>query len=261
MFFRKYEKRLGKKEILMKRFVICLLIASILLLISCKDETKASTATPENESWQGTATDGSSYEPGPGVDISVYSLDELDNMRKMVSSSNEEEWDDYMKSVSHGKAKKEDFVYFLSLVDSIPYVRTIDGDITWLSYSSGQSVDTGKSYKVLYILTESPSGVWIRYEYVLSETNVSSRIEEVVRQKENESLITSPILSKDGKVTIVTETRHDHPSEPGVVILWNANVNGIYTVIYYYTPDADQVDASELFGKLSVGRIDTAIEE
>lgn len=246
----------------MKKIFICLLIISIFLLISCQNMPNNPVIDKVESVIENDNTVGDpNYEPSPGIDISIYSIDELENMEKMIFSSNEKELDDYMQGVSGGgRRKKEDFIYFINLVNSIPYVSMLDGNIVWISYSKGNSQSTGKEFEILYITTESMNGDWMRYEYVLSETNVSSRIEEDVLKLENKSLITHPILSKDGNVTIFTETRERESSGTGDIVRWHAVVGGIYTRIVYYTSDTTQANTIEILSNSSIANIKTDIK-
>ncbi len=244
----------------MKRLLICLLAISLFLLFGCQNRnTNGGTdveGTPSEEI-SGDENDLVFISPDTIWGIDVRSIGELNEVRHKLSCS-DEEFNEYFGS----RMTKENLAYFLDLVDSIPYVPIVDGDIIWISYCHERSIDSGKYVKSLIISTESENGEWTRLQYRFSVSDEPDVDEPVTTPPPQDATVfTPPILSDDGEISVFAERRGDHPSGTGDFIEWYAHVDGIYTVIYYHVPDADLVDTSELFGKLSVGRIDTTIEE
>ena len=244
----------------MKKVLICLLTISLFLLFGCQNRnTNGGTdveGTPSEEI-SGDENDLVFISPDTIWGIDVRSIGELNEVRHKLSCS-DEEFNEYFGS----RMTKENLAYFLDLVDSIPYVPIVDGDIIWISYCHERSIDSGKYLKSLIISTEPENGEWTRLSYMFSISDEPDVDEPVTTSPPQEAtLFATPILSDDGGISVFAERRGDHPSGTGDFIEWYAHVDGIYTVIYYYVPDADQVDTSELFGQLSVCRIGTTIEE
>ena len=94
-----------------------------------------------------------------GASIEVRSIEELETMRQMATSSDRAAVEEYLRSVS-GADDQKDLIRFLALVDSVPYPVILEGDITWISYSFGNSVDTGKEYKILYLRRAKLGCIW-----------------------------------------------------------------------------------------------------
>ncbi len=244
----------------MKRFITILLAIGVLLLFGCQNgDTNGGTdveGTPSGEI-PGGENDLVFISPDTIWGIEVRSIEELNQVKHKLSCSDEE-----FKEYFGYRMTKENLAYFLDLVDSIPYVPIVDGDIVWINYCYERTIDSGKYVKSLIISTESKNGEWTRFSYMFSISDEPDVDEPVTTPPPQDATVfTPPILSDDGEISVFAERRGDHPSGTGDFIEWYAHVDGIYTVIYYYVPDADQVDTSELFGQLSVGRIDTTIED
>ena len=74
-------------------------------------------------------------EPPISISISVDSLAELDKMREMISCTDEEVLNNYLRSLSGGGARsRDDLILFLNVLDSLPILEIIDGEIIWISY-------------------------------------------------------------------------------------------------------------------------------
>ena len=235
----------------MKKVLICLLAISLFLLFACQNgNTDGGTdieGTPPGET-PGGENDQVFISPDTIWGISIRSMQELDEMRQMLSFS-DEEFNDY----SRHNLTKENLAYFLELVDSIPYVPIVDGDIVWIDYSYERTIDSRKYVKDLIVSTESDNGESIRLQYIFSISDEPDVDETVTTPPpQDATLHIPPILSDDGEISVFAERRGDHPSGIGDFIEWYAHVDGIYTRIYYHTLDADKVDTNELFSKLSI---------
>ena len=177
-------------------------------------------------------------------------------MRQMTVCDNEEQLDKYLQSISNfGIHSKEDLLTFVKLIDSLPHISFLDGNITWICFSHSISQDTGKETIVVYVATESPSGDWTRVEYILSVTDINKKISEESISIDASNLLKAPIKSLDGKLTLHTETRELHPSGKGTMINWIGEANGIFTRIYYYTGNPKNVKTENLLNNLSVSNI------
>jgi hypothetical protein len=230
----------GERRMTMKKLLFICMIA-LVVFTAC--QTHSSDGT--NDIF-GEASEPSSY-------IGVRSLAELEIMREMVNSNDADAVEQYLRSVEGGGAhSKKDLKQFLSIVDSAPYAVLIEGDITWISYSVGQSIDTGKDYKMLFITTEASNGDWVRIEYNLLEKDVATNINAAVEATSN-SLLSQPMQSSDKKVTLYTETREPHPSGTGTTIVWIAEIDGVYARIVYYTVyDEDAVTTTDVCDRMYV---------
>ena len=192
-------------------------------------------------------------DPGePPTVIEVRSLEDLLMMKEMIACEDKELVQEYLAGWG---ISKDDLISFVSLVETTPYVPLVEGKITWISYMTGISVDTNEPYKILYVSTETDDGDWVRLEYLLSVKDVEDKIARELADEGTKSLITSPLHSKDGKITFHIETREKHPTYPGDVINWVANVDGIFTRVVYYTTDADKVVTTDMLSKVEASQI------
>lgn len=238
-----------------KIFIVFILIP--FLLVGCQVNKHNAENFDEINSVTDNSSDGFQNEPLPNEMISIRSIGELARMREMISCTNKKELNDYLLSVEGGGAhSKDDLIKFIDLVDSIPYIALIDGDISWISYSRGQSQSTGEEYEILYVTTQSENGDWVRLEYILSVANISEEITEETANLVSQSLISQPIVSNDKKVIIHSETREKHVSGTGDLIKWIADIDGIYTNIVCYTSNAENIDTNKLLGKINLSSID-----
>ena len=199
-------------------------------------------------------------DPGePPRSIEVRSWQELLEMKEMIACEDDERVQQYLSGIDGGLVQsKDDLIAFVSLVEKNPHVDIIDGEITWISYMIGTSVDTNEPYEILYISTISDNGDWVRLEYLLSVKDVEGKIAKEASEKGTVSLITEPLCSKDGKITFHMETREKHPTDPGDVINWVANVEGIFTRVVYYTANASKVVTSNRLSEVEVSHVPTS---
>lgn len=189
--------------------------------------------------------------------ISINSLEKLKEMRQMVECEDEETLKLFMRSVNGGGAdSREDLVEFLQLIDSLPILNFFDGTVTWISHETGNSIDTGAYYDVIYVSTEAENGDWTRIEYLLSYDDVPT---EMQKRKEKgefaDSTIKNPIQSKDDKIKVYAEKRKKHPMGTGDLINWTLDVDGIFVWVFYYTNNADSVITEDVFDKVNIVNI------
>ena len=222
---------------------LLLLVCISLMLVGCQSQIDGGTSDKQNDD-----TNLVLGEPGPS--ISVRSIAALEEMRKMISCTDEKELKQYLQSVEGGGANsKEDLEKFIKLVDAIPYIPLIDGDISWINCSSGISEDTGKQTSVLFVTTKSQSGEWIRFEYNLMAVDASATIDEKLSQMSETEILIKPIQSKDKKLTVYSESRDEQ------TIVWTVNIDGVFARVIYHTNTPDEVNASDMFSNGLVSRI------
>lgn len=169
--------------------------------------------------------------------ISVRSLNELNQMREMLSCNDEEALKTYFRSIAGGSVdSKDDLKKFLSLIDSLPYFELIEGEIVWIAYYKGVSEDTGKPYEFVYISSEASNGEWTRIEYNLSETDVSAKL------KDEKTVFSEPARYADEKLTLYSKSTKKLSDRKGDIIQWVADIDGILSNIVYYSLDESDVE-------------------
>ncbi len=156
---------------------------------------------------------------------------------------------------SIGIQSKSELIKFVKLMNAIPNITLIDGDVTNITYSHTYSQDTGKETAVVYVLTQSENGDWTRIEYVLSVSDVYQKIMDEKSELGYDTLMSSPIQGADGRLLLYIETRQTHPSENGTMIQWVGQMDGIFVRVFYYTEDAKHIDAQDLFEHASAGEL------
>ena len=199
---------------------------------------------------------GDKAEQNPGETINVRSIEELNYMRSMLLCTDNEMLANYLRSIEGGGAhSKEDIEKFIDIVDSVPIFKIIEGDISWISYSTGQSNETGDPYEILYISIQSNKEDWVRFEYMLSVTDVAEEAASKAEKITANTIASKPISSKDERITFYSEVREKHVSGIGDTIQWIATIDGIYTNIVYYSTSANVVDTNEVVNNIQVSNL------
>jgi len=242
----------------MKNILFITVMIYSLLLVGChpsfihsNDIGSSPNGDQSSESLQKETND-----PLPSESIDVRSLAELNEMRQMISCTDDEKLNQYLLSVEGGGAhSRDDLIGFLKIIDSLPFPALIEGDIVWLSHSRGQSQDTGENYDIVYISTQAPCGDWVRIEYYLSVSNIEDKIEAESLKLTASSILLKPIQNANGDITIFSETREIHPTGTGNMIKWIASIDGIFANVIYYTENADAIVADDLYRNLTLSHI------
>ena len=234
----------------MKKLFLFLLVVVLLVFTGCQETSLGSDEKCTDSSKENV------YEQLPDEKISVRSIEELDYMRSMLLCTDNEILANYLRSIEGGGAhSKEDIEKFIDIVDSVPIFEIIEGDISWISYSTGQSNETGDIYEILYITTQSNQGDWVRFEYMLSVSDASKEIVSQTNKIAANSIVSKPISSKDNRVTLYSEVRDKHVSGIGDTIKWIATIDGIYTNIIYYSTSENVVDTNEVVNNIHVSNL------
>ena len=133
----------------------------------------------------------------------------------------------YLRGVEGGGAEsREDLISFINLIDSVPMINLIDGDITWIAhyYNIGSSGE--KTNGTLYVSTVSDNGDWTRIEYKLFETDINTEIEKMRTDERNlDEENTDSFTSDDGKIKVYYQTKKKHPSGTGDMYEWIASID------------------------------------
>ena len=221
-----------------KLFVLFILL---FILVGCQESLP-----PESDS-NHRETNQELNEQLPNESISVRSIDELNAMRSMLSCTDQETLANYLIGIEgDGAHSKEDLETFICIVDTVPFVNLLDdGRVCWISYSKGQSPASREQYEILYVSVQSESGEWVRFEYMLSVTDVSEKITSQTEALADDLITSKPLFSHDKRLAFYSEMREKHVSGTGDTIKWVATVDGIYTNIVYYTPDAAEININD----------------
>ena len=250
----------------MKKAIICTTLILAIFLVGCQsvDVQENSLQNDDLESNLGEQISSNSNlsdkelteDPLPSQSIEIQDLETLNEMRNMVACKDETQLEQYVQSIaSSGVQSKDDLICFVKLMDSLPHISILDGNITWIQFSHSISEDTGKETNVVYVTTQADNGDWTRVEYVLSIADVSQKIFDEKISVGESSVLTSPVKNSDEKLTLHIETRAPHPSGKGTMIQWVGDVDGIFTRICYYTNNADNVKTDTLFGNVQISNI------
>ena len=204
-------------------------------------------------------TDDTHIHGAPLPAISLRSLAELDEMREMIACADEEKLNKYLRSIEGAGARnREDLIAFVNMIDSLPILELIEGEITWISHQGISFHSDGKADEVVFISTKAANGDWTRVEYLVWEKDVDA---EIAHRKSScefrYSTIDSPIQSSDARITVYSEVIEAHPSGIGYTISWNVVVDGILARVIYYSEDIDGIQAESVFGDLTIGTLNT----
>ena len=161
-------------------------------------------------------------------------------MKQVLLSEDEGELKEYLSSVENGATSKEDLEMFLELADRFSFVNIVDGELAWMYYFDGVSVDTGNRNQVFYVMLQSSNGDWIRYEYLLSVEDPHSDITTDLQFFE------SPLTGTNKIITLLSEKREAHPSGEGEIVTWIADIGGTSAFIFRYSASEDQIKAENI---------------
>lgn len=237
----------------MKKLVVVIMLITLCTFVGCHQFSHSKEYDNYSNSLVDTVENIESTEINQNVarnepsdqTISVRSLDELNKMRKMILCNDEDTLRTYFQSIEGGSVNsKDDLIKFLSLIDSLPYLELIEGKIVWISYDKGVSEDTGTPYEFAYISSEASNGEWIRFEYNLSETDVSAKL------KEEKTVLSDPIRYADGMLTLYSKSTKNLSDRKGDIIRWVADIDGVLTNIVYYT--LDEADVEKVFNNIDI---------
>ena len=179
----------------------------------------------------------------PQPSITLQSLAELETMREMIACEDEQVLNDYLHSITGGGAySRQDLIDFLHLVDNTPYVQMIDGEITSLTYN--------KTDERFSVSVEAENGDSLNVSYELGIFDVEKSMEKAAKKLGKNNLLSAPLSTEDGRLTLYTETRE--PSDNGDVIRWQGILDGIAVYIVYWVADADAVDTAALLDRLKI---------
>ena len=192
----------------------------------------------------------------PLPSISLRSLAELNQMREMISCTDEADLDEYLISVEGGGAySREDLISFINTVDFLPLPALFEGDVIWISRqnNAGNPED-----EFVFITIQSTNGDWVRVKY---QTSVEDADAEIERQRKNgyfkKAEIDTPIHSSDGRITVYSEAKSAHPSGVGDTVTWTIVVDGILATVVYYSEQIGEINAKGVFCNAAITTLST----
>ena len=242
------------------RISICLIVCLVFIFGGCQKEqgdTIGDTSQNDHkEPDDGTDKGLSDYQDLiTDLYIEVRSAEALAKMREMASCSDEKLLKEYLQTSGSGAMTKEELEQFIKLIDTIPYVSLIEGELTWACHQIGESIDTGKPYNILSISTIADNGEWVRIEYHLDSLDSKDKIANELKETDASAVLAKPVQSKDKKVTVYTEIRRVQTA--GKSIWWAVDIDGIFARIIYSTENMDAVKTESVFSNCTVTNFDT----
>ncbi len=191
-------------------------------------------------------------EPISDIDISVFSLKELESMRSSLSLS-DEEMNSYLANLPNGASfTREEVTNFVNLACSLPVPEIEDFEITWINHNSGCIEETGKTYDVAFVTMNSANEEWVRFEYVFSEKDVMAAIDRAVSDPAFAGTrFDSPIVSADGTVKVYAESREKYVSGNGDLIIRYLDCSNMFVRVYYKTNGDASLAVTDLIDNLN----------
>lgn len=208
------------------------------------------TGAPDGD---GTVSDSEENDPAPGATngdedpvraIVLRNTQQLEQMQEMANSEDETALEQYLLNVEGGGAdNREDIVEFLDVVEELPIPDIIDGKVIFIQYRSDAQDAT--------ISVMARDGSWMRITYYLYAD--SDSLEDRYESGEfADSELDAPIYSNDNTNSVYSETRAPYPVGSGSEIVWDMQLAGVTTQIYYYTNNAEVVDTHAMLENLQV---------
>ncbi len=241
----------------MKRIVILVSVVILLFFSGCRlaePEDTVKEAVSDNKGTIETSSLDEDIHKEPPESIDVRSLSELEKMRWMITQPDDRYFEQYLRSVAGGGAHgREDLIAFVDLVETLPVLSLIDGDITWISYKP----DTQNGTEFAFVAIKAPNGEWTRLEYRLFVEDIPAEIRALKAAGE---ISATPEIdywqTADGRIKVYSENKKAHPTEKGDLYTWLMSIDGILTNVVYYTESAEPVDVTDILVSASITHIE-----
>lgn len=199
-------------------------------------------------------TDGPGHHGAMLPSINLRSLAQLDEMREMISCTDEEKLNRYLMGLEGGGAKsRTDLISFVNLIESLPILEFLEGDIVLICH---KNITTDGGNDVVVISTQGINGNWTRVEYLVYAKDVNAEIElmEMNGYFDN-STIEVPMQSDDGRIVVYSEVKETHTSGNGGTITWTIVVDGILVRVVYYSKEISDINAESIFSDLAISTL------
>ena len=228
----------------MKKAVYLLVTVAFLLLAGCGCAYGYNEDSTNNDANNPTINDP--VFPEPFESMSIRSLTQLEEMRKMILCEDENTLSKFLTSVEGSSAhSREDLINFVSLVEPLPVIELIYGSITWIAHYNSNGSD------IVFISTTAPNGDWTRVEYQLS---VKDPVAEIESMKSSGVLtkndIITTIQSHNGRIQVFSEKNAPHPSGVGETCEWTMIVDDILVRVVYYTTHQNKAEMPDILTKI-----------
>lgn len=188
--------------------------------------------------------------PSSGDDTSykrlyIYSLRELEEIRSITLCGDESKVEEYLSAIdAFGINTKDELMEFLDVIDSLPVIELVDGDITriYVYY------DAKVGFYSAYIITKAKDGSLTQMDYYLSVKDIEAEIQRAdYFNKPSSPEGIKNIQNTDKTVRVYYENKYDHFTGIGKRYYWTVSADNILVSYLYYTPDEHPLDAEELF--------------
>ncbi len=218
--------------------ILCFLLVMTLLLAGCQAVTPNE---PQDPGENPTVNVHEIFTDPTAKTIDIRSLSELETLRTMATSKDTEAVQTYLLSLGGGSVTQTDLVNFLKLLDALPKLDILDGEISWISLMVTENA------VAFYTTVKAGNGDWVRTEYILSVTDIDAELAEIRNSEDAASLLATPVTAADGRLKLYTENVHTSEDKPGSTTTWRMSVDGIYGFLVYHSETAAAVDAASLF--------------
>lgn len=236
----------------MKKLLILTIVLSF-VLIGCQTNSNNDIMAQHDNNLPNTTATSLQTNTANNMSIIIRSVDHIDYIKSILEAKDETELVDGLLSLEGaGSRTKEDLFRFLELVNILPIVDLIEGEISAISYSKGLAEDTGKEYEFAYISVKANDGSWVRFEYLLNEEKAAAANDKISSTEQGITVFSKPVQSLDGRIIVFSEQSKDHSSGMGKLFTWNTNIDGTNTKIIYYAKNQDQINTASAFSGVSI---------
>ena len=205
----------------MKKKLLMLVIALTIIMCGCQKVGDTNTIDQQSNNEINATEIANKSEHAGKISIIIKSLDQIDEIKAIINEEDEAKaFDTLIEFPGAGLKSKEDLVRFLEVVNDLPTLKLIDGEISTISYEKGFAQDTGKEYEFAYISIKANDGTWVRFEYLLSKENSATIDTNISSTEQGITVFSKPVQSADGRVKIFSEQSEDHPSGVGKLFTW-----------------------------------------
>ena len=188
--------------------------------------------------------------------ISLYSpKEELPKIREMLYCTDEQKFRDYLHSLYiYDTDGRERLLTFLDRVDSVPYIKIYDEEITMIDYQES----TISSNKTFQIGTTDKNGDSVGLLYYLVEEQLNDPVAYATEAASNRggSLLAEPLESEDKRLTIISEQRENftfHNLKNGIE--WWGVLDGMAIRIVYSSENAENIKLEDVLNSLTITTI------
>ncbi len=232
----------------MKQFFSFMIALVFVCTLTACETVESNPGSTQNTNRENTESTNSGIDPTK-ESIVVSGLEELNEMREMLSDKSDSAFEAYRETLIGTYTDREDLVAFVQLVDLLPYMELTEmelteADLTKIEYS----VDTETDIETARILIKDKNGNMVCFDYWLSVKNSKDQLDKMdsgdntlMRFDSEES-----VQSKDGKLKILAESKRPHAAGEGTVTEWYAEANEIFIKISYFDKGNQDVKISEL---------------